>query len=143
MGHEAIVFGCIEGAFGGLQALNAAVIESLPERGEWPWLARGMFALPSPWPVGTYQTQVIHFGASMKDDLFDSTCWDRWLDKFEDLLRRMYWFQASVHLLTDLNPHRFYQWSATEAATAAMVGMESPRPVGEWSRSLTLLEEVR
>ena len=35
---------------------------------DWPWVVRGIFALPAPYPQGTYRRQVIHFGLSIKDD---------------------------------------------------------------------------
>lgn len=134
MGHEVILFGCIEGAeperWGGL---NAAAVAGLPAEDEWPWLVPGMFALPVPWPRGTYRTQVIHFGASLKDEPGDRSWQDVWLSKFESLLRRMYWWSATVHLQTEFEPDRVFRWVPTADAIDQMTA-EPPHPVGAWER---------
>lgn len=146
MGHEATVFGCIEGAtwrsedYDRLQRLNAAVLAELPAEDEWPWLVRGMFALPAGWPQGTYRSQIIHFGASLKDDPWDRSCWDTWLGKFEALLGRLYWFSAVVHLQTEFEPDRLFRWLPTAAAVDRMVA-DTPRCVQEWVRSVIVVRE--
>lgn len=96
-----------------LQERNVEVISQLPVEDEFPWLTGGMFALPGPSPQGTFREQIIHFGLSMKDRfLSPSTVYDRehgwpaeerahateWIGKFEDLLRRLYWYGAELHV---------------------------------------------
>lgn len=111
MANQIILFGMIEDASLGresrnvLQERNVEVISQLPVEDEFPWLTRGMFALPSPSPQGTFREQIIHFGLSMKDRFLSPSAvygrehgWppeDRahvteWIGKFEDLLRRLY-----------------------------------------------------
>jgi hypothetical protein len=141
LGHEVIIFGCIEGADPErLQMSNAAMLAELPIKDEWPWLVRGMFALPAEGPFGTYRAHVIHFGASLKDEPMDRSCWDTWLGKFEDLLRRLYWWSATVHLCTEFEPDRVFRWLPSEVAVEQMVG-DPPRCVQEWERSVTFLEQ--
>ena len=147
MGHEVIIYGCIEGApwrsgdeYRRLQEWNATVITELPSEDEWPWLVRGMFSVPGPWPEGTYQTQVIHFGASLKDEPGDRSCWEVWLGKFEALLRRLCWYSAAVHLETEFEPHRFFRWLPTGPAVDRMVA-EAPKCIDEWVRSVTVVRE--
>ncbi|MFN0018511.1 MAG: hypothetical protein ACKVP0_09645 [Pirellulaceae bacterium] len=136
MSHEVIVFGSIEGADPEpLRALNKAVLAELPIEEEWPWLVRGMFALPAEWPRGTYRSQVIHFGASFKDEPQDRACWDVWIGKFEALLRRLYWWSATLHLETEFEPERVFRWLPTAAAIERMAG-DPPLPVQEWQRSV-------
>lgn len=139
MGHEVIIFGCINGADAAhLHAKNAAVIAALPAEDEWPFLVRGMFALPERWPFGTYRAHVIHFGASFKDEPSDHAVWDTWLGKFEAVLRRLYWWSATLHLQTEFEAARVYEWLPTTAALHLMVG-DQLQPVQEWERSLTIL----
>lgn len=139
MGHEVIVFGCIEGADPErLQAINVAALADLPDDDGWPWLVRGMFSLPAGWPRGTYRSHVIHFGGSLKDEPQDRTCWDAWLSKFEALLGRMCWWSATLHLVTEFEPERVFRWLPTTAAVNRMVG-DPPQPVEEWERAVLTL----
>lgn len=139
MGHEVVVFGSIEGADPErLRARNAAVLAALPADDDWPGLVGGMFALPAGWPHGTYRSHVIHFGASFKDDPHDPAVWDGWLGKFEAVLRRMYWWSATLHLDTEFGPERVFRWRPSAAAVDRMTGDE-PQPVEEWRRSVVVL----
>ena len=73
----------------------------------------------------SYRNRPIHFAASLKE--VDWAVRD-WLDKFEGLLRRLYWQNAAVHLHTAyLGQHQF-TW----------------RPTHEWSYRLTsgILEPI-
>jgi hypothetical protein len=84
LAHEVILYGSIEGAeHERLRVLNAVALSELPAEDEWPWLVRGMFALPAEWPQGPFRSQIIHFGASLKDEPHDRACWDTWIGKFE------------------------------------------------------------
>jgi hypothetical protein len=58
MGEEATIFGSITGTtVSGLQERNAEVIRGLPIDEDWPFLSGDAFALPPPYPRGTYQMQ--------------------------------------------------------------------------------------
>jgi hypothetical protein len=139
LGHEVIIFGYVEGADAeGLRSHNAGALTGLPAEDEWPFLVRGMFALPAEWPQGTYRAQVIHFGASLKDEPQDRSSWDAWLGKFESLLRRMYWWSATACLRTEFEPERIFRWLPSAASIRAMTG-EPPRCIQEWDVSVTEL----
>jgi hypothetical protein len=142
VGYEAILYGRIIGASGAvgenyrvLQDRNRAVINRLPREDDWPWLVRGMFALPGGCPEGTYRRQVIHFGASIKDDPQDVGVWDMWLGKFEALLRQLYWWSAIVHLSREFETDRTFEWTPTSESMDALRA-DPPRPVGEWVRTV-------
>jgi hypothetical protein len=145
MGHEVIIYGKIEGLFRigevhrMLQERNEAVLAELPEEDEWPRLVRGMFALPAPWPDGTYLSQCIHFGASFKDDPLDRSCWDGWIGKFETLSSRLFWIAATVHLETEFESHRIFTWLPTSASINLMTA-EDPQPVHEWERKVHVVK---
>ncbi len=115
MERESIVYGCIRDLpFGDardcrLRRLqNQRVINRLPDQDEWPFLSREMFAVSGDAPVfGTYQTQIIHFGASYAAVEYE---WELWMRKFEELLAKMYWVSATVHLETELSGNHTFHW---------------------------------
>jgi hypothetical protein len=121
-----------------LHDYNREVLARMADDDDWPWLVRGMFAVPPVRPVGTYRRQVIHFGASIKDDPQDRSVWDVWLDKFEGLLRRMYWFSARVHLETEFEPSRVFEWLPTKAARDGLFS-DTPQPVDTWTRTVLIV----
>jgi hypothetical protein len=138
MGHEVIIYGCIVGArwasgeqFMRLQNANRDVIDRIPVQDDWPYFVRGMFALPGASPEGTYRSQVIHFGASFKDEPGDFGPWEEWLGKFGALLRELYWDFAVVHLQTEFGPERVFEWRPTDAR----VWSNAPQPVRDWTRT--------
>ena len=144
MGHEATVFGCIEGAtwhsgvdYRRLQVLNAGVIHALPDDDDWPFLTGKMFALPAPEPSGTYRSQIIHFGMSLKDDPHDRAVWDVWLGKLERVIRQLYWFSVIAYVRTDFEPARIYRWSPTPKAVEQMMS-EPHQPISEWARTVSV-----
>src|SRR4029079_604571 len=111
-----------------LHERNRAALNRLPREDDSPSLVRGMFALPAGRPQGTFRRQVIHFGASIKDDPGNRGIWDEWLGKFESLLKQLYWWSAVVHLSTDFEPDRIFQWRPTEAAMAGLYA-DPPLPI--------------
>lgn len=146
MGYECVVYGVIVGIslkgqhFRTLQIRNERTIRLLERDDEFPWVDLSIFALPGPDPIGTYRRQIIHFGLSLKDDTCgpdDEAWWDEWLDKFEAVLRKLYWTSARLHFETDFTPRREYYWVASEAAKAKM--WDDPdfaEPVTDWHRSI-------
>jgi hypothetical protein len=121
-----------------LQILNVAVISSLPDDDEWPFLSGKMFALPAPWPHGTYRCQIIHFGMSLKDDPYDRGIWDVWLRKLENVIQQLYWFSVTAYIRTDFEPDRMLRWLPTDRAVELMVA-EPHQSVNEWTRTTTSL----
>jgi hypothetical protein len=135
MTQQSIIYGFIQGAEGmksdphKLHRLNRAIIESLPEKDAFPHLSRSMFAIPGDDPAaGTYKSQIIHFGASMKDV---ETHWRAWLEKFEALLRRLYWFNAVVQLRGEVIGDVQYEWTV-DANQIVHFFAEPPKPAGKF-----------
>lgn len=118
MTHESVVYGCIRDQVFTRDAAivhrrrqaNRDVLSSLPSAGEWPLIAREMFALP---PVGVIidgpHTDVIAFGSAYRGIEYE---WERWIESFEAVLARMYWVSASVHLETELSGVHSFTWDA-------------------------------
>ncbi|WP_390342043.1 hypothetical protein ACFJIS_17745 [Variovorax boronicumulans] len=91
-----------------LQKYNEMVIDSLPAQDDWPPLSRRMFGLaPSAEPMIAYWGRPIHFAAGLKE--IDSDI-GKWLDKFENLLRRLYWDRVQLHIEFGLSPARSMTW---------------------------------
>jgi hypothetical protein len=143
MGHELLIYGMIEGAsyrqgtneYRLLQDRNADRIGRLlaPEQDSWPWLNRSMFALPGPWPHGTYRRQVIHFGVSIKDDPDGRTVLGLWMSKLEGVLRDLYWHSTRVIVESDFEDDKLVEWAPTREAVARML-TDDPSPVRDWQR---------
>lgn len=53
------------------------------------------------------KNQVIAFGASYKEV---ELSWMDWIVKFENLLSKLYWTEAVVHLETERGGNYVYQW---------------------------------
>ena len=148
MGHEAIVYGVIVGAsyrigedYRLLQDYNAAIIRKLRTEDDWIWLVRSAFALPGQYPQGTYRRQIIHFGLSIKDDPSDRGCWDIWFEKFEEVLKRLYWLSAKVHIETDFEPDRMFIYLPTDESLTDLYA-DKPSPISKWRRSVKILDNL-
>jgi len=132
MGHQAIVYGRIQGTkspnprFNVFHHYNRGVLEDrLPDKDDdWPFLTRHMFSIAElsiPFSDrGIYKSHIIHFGGSLKDDPDEERHWDLWLDKFELLLRHLVWVSAKVHIETDFRPERVYIYRSDSEALTKM-----------------------
>ena len=117
MDQESIVYGVIRDVpsnsrheLAKYRLTNCNAILELGEMDMQPALLTSMFSLPSDDLLsGTYQTQVIHFAASYRAVEYE---WERWMQKFEQLLTQMYWVSATVHLETELNGKHTFSWDA-------------------------------
>lgn len=118
MDQESIVYGCIKDLSldrfdeTGIarRRVNRDVMLSLPDAGDWQFLCREMFAIPSERPeVNSYQTEVMHFGASYRAIEYE---WEQWIAKFEEMLQQMYWVSAVVHLETELSGTHTFTWES-------------------------------
>lgn len=118
MDQESIVYGCIKDlAYGDAdekeierRSINREVMLALASADEWPFLSREMFSVPSLEQDGTgYQTEVMHFGASYKAVEYE---WEQWIAKFEEMLQKMYWVSATVHLETELSGTHTFVWES-------------------------------
>ncbi len=139
MSEEAILYGCIEGAWNWrdftLYIKNEEAIHALPELDQWPPLNRSMFGVPMK-QVGSeaafYRTQVIPFGTSMKNFDVDID-WAPWQEKFEKLLRQMYWYKAHLHLYTEVQGEYECLWQVHDREIFQGFFLEDPPPVSKWS----------
>ncbi len=116
MDQESIVYGCIkdtvpEVAWQERMAANRAAMLLLPHADEWPFLSQEMFAIPRLHNrANSYQTEVMHFGASYKAIEYE---WEHWIAQFEELLSNMYWVSATVHLETELSGTHTFVWESS------------------------------
>ena len=115
MDQESIVYGCIKDATSQQddsrrRRSNREVMLQLPKADDWPFLCQEMFAIPRvDAGLGNYQTEVMHFGASYKAVEYE---WEQWIAKFEDLLSKLYWVSATVHLETELSGTHTFTWES-------------------------------
>ncbi|HSU67136.1 MAG TPA: hypothetical protein VLJ39_09705, partial [Tepidisphaeraceae bacterium] len=112
-----------------LHRLNRDIIGALPDADSFPYLTRSMFAIPGEEaPQGTYRSQIIHFAASMKEVEGD---WKKWLEKFEGLLHKLYWFNAVVHLRAEVMGDHDYEWTI-DANQIVNYLKDAPKPPTKW-----------
>lgn len=93
--------------------VNSGALLDLPQTFDVnsPFLCGDMFTLPGLDVFsGAYHTQLIHFGASYRAIEYE---WERWMQKFEELLGKMYWVSATVHLETELSGKHTFHWEPT------------------------------
>jgi hypothetical protein len=136
MGHISIVYGHIVGAawrsedYHKLQRLNKNAISSLPTNDEtFPWITRNMFLVPDPDIDKMYRDQIIVFGASYKSVEHE---WDEWLEKFENILKQLYWTSATIHLDTELVETHTYEWVYDFSEIDSLLS-DNPKPITKWN----------
>ena len=141
MAHETIIYGFIEGStykqneYRRLQNLNKKVINHLPTEDEYPSLSRSMFSYPDiPATRGSFRSQVIHFGCSQNGLMFDDV--EIWIDKFEKLLGRLYWFEAVAHMWTDYIDGCYTYWWKADDTIIESYGTNNPLTTSKWSKKM-------
>lgn len=159
MGMQSTIYGYIEEAWPGaagenkellysnastISSLNEKVISSLPNEDEWPPLPNSIFGwAPTERPMVNYRNRPIHFAASLKE--MDWALRD-WLDKFESLLKRMYWENVTVHYEGAYIGEHTFRWNPKEEWGLGLTkGILTP--VDDWDFESTLskakLDELR
>lgn len=140
MDQESIVYGCIKdvssfNADTKRRKVNRFAMMTLPKSEEWPYICQEMFAIPKI-EVGNdnYQTEVMHFGASYKAIEYE---WDEWMKKFEELLGKMYWVSAIVHLETELTGIHTFTWESTSDSHTPGTGIQQVQRA--WSQENSFL----
>ena len=139
MDQESIVYGCIKDIpeFASERdrlLANRHAMLSLPNAEEWPFLCQEMFSIPDEKSFNnSYQTEVMHFGASYKAIEYE---WDSWIAQFETLLSKMYWVSATVHLETELSGTHTFTWETDGKGHAPGEGNIKVRC--EWSHEGSL-----
>ncbi|MES2616981.1 MAG: hypothetical protein V4613_03830 [Bacteroidota bacterium] len=138
MGHVSTIYGTIIGEawrtddYNKLHRLNHAIINSLPDNDEqFPWITKRMFMVPDPDKDQIYRDQVIVFGASYKSVEHE---WDEWLEKFEAILKQLYWSTATIHLETELVGNHKYDWEFDMEQPDNWLS-DNPQPTTMWTFS--------
>lgn len=133
MAHHTSIYGRINGAtwktedYYKLHRINAAIIQALPDRDtEFPWINRSMFSIPN--GQGTFREQIITFGASYKTLEYG---WHLWIEKFEGLLKQLFWYDAIIHAEFEVMGSYQYNWEANLAHMDHW-HQEVPEPIKEW-----------
>lgn len=136
MGHITIVYGKIVGAtwktddYHKLQRLNKRIIASLPSSDNtFPWITQNMFLVPDPDNSQMYREQVIVFGASYKSLEYE---WEEWLDKFENILKQLFWTSATIHLDSELVGKHTYEWTI-DISQPDNWFLDTPQPITQWT----------
>jgi len=91
---------------------NRMIMSTLPPADTWPPLDRHMFGwVPADAEVSNHYGLNIHFAASLKE-----VDWDlrTWLDKFEVLLRCLYWERVVLHFEAAYLGHHTFTWRPKE-----------------------------
>lgn len=138
MSHETIIYGFIEGAtwkppeYRRFQEANLDVLGALPETDEFPPITRGMFSCTPLESPCTFRAQVIHFGGSMNGLNFDAV--PEWILKFESVLSRLYWFEATVHVWTDYIDGAYQFWWKIGDKCLSAYHDGDPQPTSTWTR---------
>jgi hypothetical protein len=135
MTEQSIIYGYIQGAEWmssdprKLHRLNRQIIENLPVKDTFPYLTRSMFSIPGDdIEQGTFRSQIIHFAASMREA---ESQWRVWLEKFESLLKKLYWFNAMVHLRAEVMGDYEYEWTVDAGQIVHML-KDPPQPPAKW-----------
>ena len=135
MTEQSIIYGYIQGAEWmsadprKLHRLNRKIIESLAEKDTFPYLTKSMFSIPGEEiEQGTFRSQIIHFAASMREPELQ---WKTWLEKFEAVLKKLYWFNAMVHLRSEMIGDYDYEWTVDASQIVHML-KDPPQPPAKW-----------
>jgi hypothetical protein len=117
---------------------NEGVIDGLPVEDAFPALCRGMFGMDreKSWLI-SFRNRPIHFAASMRNADF---CVRDWLDKFEGLLREMYWESAYVRVKGGYMGAYEFEWKPERAWVEAM-GKGELRKITAWEFKSSMEEK--
>ncbi len=134
MAHHTIIFGRIKGAtwktedYYKLHRLNLEVLNSLPEKDfEFPWINRSMFSTPN--EQGVFRDQTITFGASYKTLEYE---WHLWIEKFEEILKKLFWFDATIYAEFEVMGSYKYDWQINLDQIDKWHN-DTPEPIVEWT----------
>lgn len=136
MAHHTIIYGRISGTtwktedYYKLHRLNKEIIDQLPENdSNFPWINRSMFSIPN--EQGVFRDQVITFGASYKTLEHE---WDLWINKFEELLKKLFWSDVSIHAEFEVMGNFQYNWLIDLNLIEENNWYEKkPKPITQWT----------
>jgi len=116
---------------------NRNAVLALGTTDDFPYLTLDMFNLPSGQAMqGTYMTPLIQFAASYRAVEYE---WHRWLEKFEHLLKDMYWRSATVYLETELSGKHVFSWESRGDFHSP--GSQVAQVNCEWEHELGLFQQ--
>ncbi len=84
-----------------------------------------MLAIPS--EENSFNLQLIAFPLSQRG----VHGWARWLEKFEALLRTLYWYEVRLHLITEAWGNYQYSWKPE----GSWLNGSQPQPIQKWTFS--------
>ena len=117
---------------------NEAILQALPIIDEWPPISRHMFAYAPPdVQMITYKNRLIHFAASLKEVDGDI---GQWIEKFEHLLRSLYWESAVVHFEAAYEGEHRFEWHPKDEWVSRLCN-GFLEPVLQWDRTSTMSED--
>jgi hypothetical protein len=108
---------------------NRAKILELGRLSDWPPLDSTFFSVSG--ESVTWSNSVIYFAGTFREIEWD---WEKWLEKFENLLRNLVWKRVWLRLETELYGDYHYEWKASDEIIASFKD-EFPKRVTEWSFS--------
>lgn len=113
------------------RASNNAALARLPADDSWPPLCRSLFAVTGDDALhGSYKHQrLIHF-AGRFNHLINH--FDEWLDKFDRLLKLLYWLEAEISITPEWGGPPFMLQYRVSPETIANYMSNAPRPPQEW-----------
>lgn len=133
MAHHSIIHGYIKGPswktknYYKLHQLNTKTLEELPNLDRnYPWINQSMFNVPN--EQGVFRDQVITFGASYKTLEYE---WHLWLEKFETVLRKLYWLNVNIHAEFEIMGSYNYHWSLSNEEKSRCL-FDEPTPIKNW-----------
>lgn len=116
--------------------INKVIIDELPDKDEeYPFISRTMFHVPEPlgdFQAGTARGQVITFGATYKDI---EEHWLAWLTKFEEILEKLYWYNAVIHLESEYYKTHTYKWKSNVGKPGVNTALPSKIEKREWEQT--------
>ena len=143
-GGDAAFLAHLQATAASISAHNEAVLSALPLVDAFPPLSRPMFAWPpADAPDIVYRNRILHFAACVKNADFVAR---DWLDKFETLLRQLYWQSAYVRIQPTYMAALEFKW---EVASPWCDELCKGRlgPIGDWTFTSTIdaaeLERLR
>jgi hypothetical protein len=137
MSHSAFIYGLVTSPMAGADdwqkyhRLNSLVIEQLPEKDSYPPLSKPMFAITQG-PMISWQSQAIHFGWTTKNFECDVVAW---IEKFESLLMKLYWWEARVQMELEIYGKVEIQWEIDGESVTNWQnkGLDVPN---QWNRTI-------
>lgn len=131
MSHYTIIYGRINGStwrtddYYKLHRFNKQIIESLPL--DELLINRSMFNIPN--EQGIFRNQIITFGASYKTLEYE---WNEWIEKFESLLRKLYWWDVVIHADFEVMGEYTYKWKVDTEQIKENWFQDNPLPINTW-----------